>query len=81
MFSDPNFVISFQSSERWQKKTALLVFPALAFVSAKTKCAVCAVGSFCMAYNGRPAAAGRALLGVDFVFVLSSFYSYSACFE
>jgi len=28
---------------RWQK-TALLVFSALAHVSAKTKCAVCAVG-------------------------------------
>jgi hypothetical protein len=26
------------------KKTALLVFSALAFVSAKTKCAVCAAG-------------------------------------
>ncbi|MBE0539539.1 MAG: hypothetical protein IH620_07490 [Ignavibacterium sp.] len=31
--------------------------------------------------NGRPAAAGRGLLGVDFVFVLSSFYLYSASFE
>jgi len=31
--------------ERWQK-TALLVFSALAFVSAKTKCAVCAAGFF-----------------------------------
>jgi len=28
------------------QKTALLVFSALAFVSAKTKCAVCAAGSF-----------------------------------
>jgi len=34
-----------------------------------------------MPANGWPAAAGRALLGVDFVFVLSSFYSYPACFE
>jgi len=31
------------SFERWQK-TALLVFSALAYVSAKTKCAVCAAG-------------------------------------
>jgi hypothetical protein len=37
--------------ERW-KKTALLVFSALAFVSAKTKCAVCAVGFFSMLPNG-----------------------------
>tara|TARA_R110001606_G_scaffold186732_2_gene334260 strand:+ start:3330 stop:3455 length:126 start_codon:yes stop_codon:yes gene_type:complete len=31
--------------KRWQK-TALLVLLALAYVSAKTKCAVCAVGFF-----------------------------------
>jgi len=32
-------------SERWEK-TALLVFSELAYVSAKTKCAVCAAGFF-----------------------------------
>jgi hypothetical protein len=37
--------------ERWQK-IALLVFSVFARVSAKTKCAICAVGFFCMAYNG-----------------------------
>jgi len=36
--------------ERWQK-IALLVFSVFARVSAKTKCAICAVGFFCMAYN------------------------------
>jgi len=33
--------------ELWQK-TALLVFSTLAFVSAKTKCAFCALGFPCM---------------------------------
>jgi len=33
-----------------------------------------------VAHNGWPAAAGRALLGVDFVFVPFSFYSSSASF-
>jgi hypothetical protein len=42
------YAISF---ERWQK-TALLVFSALAFVSAKTKCAVCAAGFFLIGHNG-----------------------------
>jgi hypothetical protein len=37
--------------QRWQK-AALLVFSALAFVSAKTKCAACAVGFSCMPHNG-----------------------------
>jgi hypothetical protein len=35
---------------RWQK-TALLVFFALAFVSAKTKCAVCAAGFSLIGHN------------------------------
>jgi len=30
--------------------------------------------------NGRPAAAGRALLGLDFVFVFSFFFFSVACF-
>jgi hypothetical protein len=36
--------------ERWQK-IALLVFTALAFVSAKTKCTICAVGFFLIGHN------------------------------
>jgi hypothetical protein len=42
LFSNFPFKVSFLFV-RWQK-TALLVFLALAFVLAKTKCAVCTVG-------------------------------------